>query len=208
MSLKVALSCAAALAASTSGAASAQPHSPPPAGTIIAPAATPETVDPATIPMPDLAFEQTPQILGGYGKYHYFHREGTDFATAYADILECDGYSRGFTHSPGTSNAAVPYPHAGTLAGGIGGAIGAGLAAGFVDAIWGSSERRRLRRVNMRTCMTFKGYRTYGLPERLWDQFNFTEGMTAVDAPRRARLLQIQARVASGPTPTVGEIVQ
>ncbi|HEX8194336.1 MAG TPA: hypothetical protein VF552_15695 [Allosphingosinicella sp.] len=206
---KVALLCAAACAALVSAAAGAEPpRTPRPGGVIAAPAGTPARVDPASIPMPELAFQPTPEIASNYGKYHFFHRAGTDFDAAYADILECDGYSRGFTNSPSTGDARVPAPYAGTLAGGIGGVLGASIASGIADAIWGSSERRRLRRVNMRTCMEFKGYRAYGLPERLWDQFNFTEGMTAVDAPRRARLLQIQARVASGPTPTVGELAQ
>ena len=89
-----------------------------------------------------------------------------------------------------------------------GAGIGGAIADSIVDAISGSAERRRLRRVNMRTCMQFKGYRLYGLPERLWDQFNFTEGLNVVDAPRRARMLLVQARVASGPTPSVGEITQ
>jgi hypothetical protein len=200
---KVALLCAAACAASISAAASAQPQTPRPAGVIAAPAATPAAVDPATLPMPDLAFTPTPDIEGNYGKYHFFHREGADFASAYADILECDGYSRGFTQIAG-GGVEAPYPYAGTLAGAVGGAI----MSGVIDAIAGSAERRRLRRVNMRTCMQFKGYRLYGLPERLWDQFNFTEGLNAVEPARRARMLQLQARVASGPTPTVGEITQ
>jgi hypothetical protein len=195
---KVALSCAAACAALVSGTASAQKRTPPPGGTIAAPAATPVRVDPASIEMPELAFEPTPEIEGNYGKYHYFHRTGTDFDTAYADILECDGYSRGFTHFNGPVGATNPY----------GGGIAGALADSMIDAIAGSAERRRLRRVNMRTCMQFKGYRVYGLPERLWDRFNFTEGLNAVDAPRRARMLLVQARVASGPTPTVGEITQ
>lgn len=175
---------------------------------IEAPAATTLAIDPTTITLPDLAFQATPEIARDFEKYHYFHRAGTDFQTAYADILECDGYSRGFTYNAGTYQGPVPYPYAGTLAGGIGGALGATIGNGIADAIWGSAERRRLRRVNMRTCMEFKGYHVYGLPERLWDQFNFTEGLTAVDPARRARMLQIQARVASGPTPQTGELSQ
>ena len=194
--------CGIGLAAALPGAADAQRRSPPPAGIVALPDAASLAIDPETIPLPDLRFEPTPEIERNYGSNFYFHREDADFTSAYADILECDGYSRGFTYNAGTGD--VPYPHAGTLAGGIGGMVGNAL----VDAIWGSAERRRLRRTNMRTCMTFKGYRTYGLPGRLWEQFNFEEGLRRVEPARRARLLQIQARVASGPRPLVGEIAQ
>lgn len=196
------------LAAAASGAAHAQVHSPPPAGVVAVPSVDELAINPASIPMPELAFEPTPEIIADYRKYHYFHRDGTDFATAYADILECDGYSRGFAVTAGVQNPQVPYPYAGTLAGGIGGALGGAIGQGIADVFWGAPERRRLRRVNMRTCMEFKGYRAYGLPERLWDRFNFTEGQRAVEPAQRSRMLQVQARVASGPRPTVGEITQ
>ena len=166
-------------------------------------APTPATaIDPSTIAMPDLRFEPNEEDVRNYSKYFYFHRPDTDFATAYADLQECDGYARGLSYSVG--GGPVPYPYAGTLGGAIGGAIGSALA----DAIAGSAERRRQRRVNMRTCMTFKGYRTYGLRKALWEEFNFDEGNSRVEEARRQRLLQIQARVASGPTPQIGEMVQ
>jgi hypothetical protein len=194
--------CGIGLAAGICSAAEAQRISPPPAGYVATPAAAPGAIDPATIPLPDLAFQPTREIEDGYGKHHFFHREETDFATAHADILECDGYSRGFTHT--AAGGDVPYPYAGTVAGAVGGMIGAAVS----DAIFGADERRRLRRVNMRTCMEFKGYRAYGLPERLWDQFNFTEGLRTLDPTERARMIRVQARVASGPRPAVGEMTQ
>jgi len=159
-------------------------------------------IDPSSIPMPDLDFEPNEEDVRNYSKYFYFHRADTDFATAYSDLQECDGYARGLSYSVG--GGPVPYPYAGTLGGAVGGAIGSAL----VDAIAGSAERRRQRRVNMRPCMTFKGYRTYGLRKSLWEDFNFDEGNSRVEEERRQRLLQIQARVASGPTPRIGEMVQ
>lgn len=165
-----------------------------------APDAPSPAVDPATVPMPDLAFTATPQIAENFDKYFYFNRADTDFATAYADLRECDAYARGLTfHTPYQD---APYPYAGTFAGAIGGAIGNAVA----DAIFGSAERRRQRRINMRTCMRFKEYRVFGLPESLWERFNFEEGNRRVPEDERQRLLQMQARVASGPTPTVGEV--
>jgi hypothetical protein len=166
------------------------------------PAAAPPAIDPSTIEMPSLAFTSTPEIVADFDKYYVFNRADTDFATAFADLQECDGYARGlaFTMYGGT----VPYPYAGTMAGAIGGAIGSAVA----DAIFGSAERRKQRRMNMRTCMTYKGYRTFGLPKSIWETFNFEEGLSRVDDARRQRMLQVQARVASGPQPAVGEIVE
>jgi hypothetical protein len=93
-----------------------------------------------------------------------------------------------------------------TLAGAVGGAIGSAIGSAIADAIFASAERRRLRRVNMRTCMGFKGYRTFGLSKSLWEEFNFDEGNGQIAEDRRQRLLQMQARAATGPTPTVGEM--
>ncbi|MBX3561531.1 MAG: hypothetical protein KF780_06915 [Sphingomonas sp.] len=159
-------------------------------------------IDPATIDLPNLDFTPDPDIESNYDKYYYFHRADADFDTAYMDILECDGYARGLTHR--VPYQPVPYAYAGTIGGAIGGAIGNALA----DAIYGSAERRRQRRYNMRTCMGFKGYRIYGLSKPLWEAFNFEEGNRRIDEGERLRLLQIQARVASGPTPRQGEIVE
>lgn len=166
------------------------------------PAAASAAPTPAAIAMPDLSFVPDAEDVSNYDKYFYFHRAETDFATAYDDLQECDGYARGLAYR--ASGGPVPYPYAGTLSGAIGGAI----ANAMVDAIWGSAERRRQRRMNMRTCMTFKGYRTYGLRKSLWETFNFEEGLAPVDEQRRQQLLRIQARVASGPTPQVGEMAE
>lgn len=162
----------------------------------------PPQIDPTTIPMPNLAFEPTPQVAENFDKYFYFNRADTDFMTAYADLRECDDYARGLAFHTAYQNA--PYPYMGTLGGAIGGAIGNVVA----DMVFGSAERRRQRRINMMTCMRFKEYRAYGLPENLWEQFNFEEGNRRVPEAERQRLLQLQARVASGPAPTVGEITQ
>jgi hypothetical protein len=159
-------------------------------------------IDPASIPMPDLEFRPTPEIEREYDKYYFFQRDETDFATAYDDLRDCDSYSRQFGYRV-TGNAAQYAAVAGAIGGALGGALGNALA----DSLYAAPERRRLRRVNMRTCMGFKGYRIYGLPQGLWDRFNFG-GTSGISESRRQELLQIQARVASGPRPGVGEIVQ
>lgn len=176
-----------------------------------APAYHPESVSPfgaaeandadaAALKLPMLAFTATPEDEENFEKYYYFHRAGTDFATAYADIRECDGYARGL--ASGITYQQTPYPYAGTMAGAVGGAVGNVLAA----AIFGSAEKRRVRRVNMRSCMHFKGYSRYGLSKSLWEPFNFEEGISGVSEKERDGLLKLQALVASSATPQGKEL--
>jgi len=150
----------------------------------------------AKVEMPDLSFEATPEDEKNFDKYYYFNRPGTDFATAYADISECDGYARGL--SSGITYQQPPYPYAGTMAGAVGGMIGNAMAM----AIFGSAEKRRLRRVNMRKCMNFKGYERYGLAKAKWEPFNFEEGLSGVSEEDRQRCLKQQALVAASYRPT------
>lgn len=157
------------------------------------PAVTNETA--ASVKMPVLAFTPGATDAASYDKYYYFHRPDTDFVTAYADLRECDGYARGL--SSGIGYTETPYPYAGTMAGALGGAI----ANVMIMAIFGSGEKRRLRRVNMRTCMHFKGYDRYGLNKDLWSEFNFEEGLSGITEKDRERYLRQQALVASSATP-------
>lgn len=159
---------------------SASPFGPPPVAE-----------DGESIPMPDLAFKADVTTDANFDKYYAFRRGDTDFKTAYADIAECDGYARGFHSSIGY--VAVPYPYEGMMAGALGGAIGGALA----KLTFGSAEKRRLRRVNMRTCMHFKGYDRYGLSKEVWDKFNFEEGISSVPETKRYLYLKQQAMVAS-----------
>lgn len=155
----------------------------------------PFAVDPATITVPSLSFVSTPVLEADFDKYYYFHRSETDFRAALGDLLECDGYARGLTS--GYTYQDVPYPYAGTLAGGVGGLIGNAMVA----AIFGSAEKRRLRRVNMRNCMFYKGYQRYGLDKEIWEEFNFEEGLDGVTEEIRIGYLRQQAYIASGSLP-------
>jgi hypothetical protein len=130
-----------------------------------------------------------------------FHRTGTDFDTALADVRECDGYARGISYHIG--GGPVPYPYAGTVAGAVGGAIGSALA----DAIFGAAERRKLRRRNMRTCMGFKEYQRYAVTEEEWSSFAFEEG-EAEGEEKRELQLRMHAKIASAPAAPKGEIVE
>jgi len=88
------------------------------------------------------------------------------------------------------------------MTGAVGGMIGNAIA----DAIVGSAERRRARRINMRQCMSFKGYERHGLSKALWQKFNFEEGLTGVSEEERQRLLKQQALVAATARPDTKEL--
>ncbi|MCR5872026.1 hypothetical protein LRS12_15695 [Sphingomonas sp. J344] len=159
-----------------------------------------EAGDAAKVTMPKLDFTPSPTDPSNYDKYYYFVRADTDFETAYADIVECDGYARGL--ASGISYTQVPYPYAGTMAGAVGGAIGSAMAM----AIFGSAEKRRLRRVNMRQCMNFKGYQRHGLSKDLWQEFHFEEGLSDMPETRRFAYLKQQALVAATAKPESKEL--
>jgi hypothetical protein len=154
-----------------------------------------EKIDVAAIPMPALAFTADVKFEKDFDKYYYFHRAETDFKTALADLRDCDGLSRGLASPFGYME--TPYPYAGTLAGAAGGAI----ANLMVAAIFGSAQVRATRRVNMRRCMSFKGYERYGLPKDMWQEFNFEEGFSSLEEGKRQAYLKQQAKVASGEAP-------
>jgi hypothetical protein len=189
--------CAAALLASCFGAITSA-RAQKPEGAPAAP------IDPNSIAMPELAFTPNAGDQRDYDKYFFFNRENTDFATAYADIQECDNYARGLPRRS-LGYAATPYPYNGTMAGALGGALGNALAGAIANARF-SAQRRQQRRVIMRTCMRFKGYQAFGLRKSLWESFNFEEGNHRIEENERQRMLRIQARVASGARPAVAEL--
>ncbi|MGR4891048.1 hypothetical protein ACIPPQ_08475 [Sphingopyxis sp. LARHCG72] len=152
----------------------------------------------AAIEMPALAFRPTAQDAGTYDKYYYFHRDATSFDQAFADISECDALASGISYYRGGSE---PYPGYYATQYGMGGVIGGVIGEMLADAIFGSSERRKVRRINMRNCMGFKGYVRYGLSKELWETFNFEEGSGREDEATRNAALLKQARVASGEKP-------
>lgn len=154
----------------------------------------------AAIAIPATEFDTASVDPKDYEKYFYFHREDTSFDEAYADITECDALGSGINFYMGIDSASMAsaMTQYGALAGGIGGVVGGLLA----DAIFGSSERRRIKRINTRNCMYYKGYDRYGLEKDLWQEFHFEEGLSRENADKREAALLQQARVASGPKPT------
>lgn len=159
-------------------------------------------VDPASIAVPDINVAETPEYAKNFDKYFFFHREGTSFEEALADIRECDDYARGISyHTEYTDPHMYGYYGQYGLAGALGGALGAAIGDAIADAIFGSAARRRLRWQNLRICMGYKEYQRYGLPKEAWEQFNFSEGNARVSERKRQVFLQQQAKIASGPKP-------
>lgn len=159
--------------------------------------------DPAKLTMPVLAFTATPQDALDYDKFFYFHRGETGFPEAYADIKECDSLASGVSYYGGGDSSVISGAVANYgMAGAVGGAIGSALA----DAIFGSAERRRLKRISLRNCMGFKGYARYGLSQDLWKKFNFEEGLGRKKEDVREEAMELQALVASGPQPQTKEL--
>lgn len=151
----------------------------------------------SNIPMPVVEFTATEEDIKDFDKNYYFHREGVDFDTAFADIKECDDLAVGVTRYGGT----VYYGS--TLAGGIGAVIGTAI----VQGIFGSAERKKTKRISMRNCMAFKGYNRYGLSKDLMKGFDYMDkykkdkSITLLEATEDEAILYSSARVASGPTP-------
>ena len=169
-----------------------------------APLPPPPVVNPDAVPMPDIQFAATGPDQKDFDKYFFFHRQQTDFATAYADIRECDQYVRGLPGAgTGLSNAfSTGMMTQFGMAGGVAGSIIGGIIAAEVAA----AEQRKLRRRTLMTCMGFKEYRAYGLPKEKWELFNFEETRAPKDEGQRQYYLQMQAKAASGPQPSTGQI--
>lgn len=164
---------------------------------------TPGAVDPAAVPMPNIVFTTSDAAAQDFDKYFIFHRAGTDFTTAYADLDECENYAAG---RPGGSNSSSTIASAVASQFGLVGGVVGGMIAGAIVEAQMASARRKLRRGILRTCMGYKGYAAFGLPRDVWKEFNFEEGSKAFPEAQRMHYLRMQAKVASGPRPTVGEI--
>lgn len=190
---------AALIAVSISGAANAQAIKNEPEQRVF----TAEEIE--AVPMPELAFDPGEVQAKDMEKYFYFHRENTSFDDAYADIIECDSLVSGYNYYLGTDSNTLAQSMTtyGPLAGAVGGMIGSLLA----DAIFGSAERRKQKRINMRNCMFYKDYDRYGLKKDLWQAFHFEEGLNRENADKREAAILQQARVASGPKPTTQELL-
>lgn len=151
--------------------------------------------DPATVSVPDLASSADPKVQKDGYKFFFFHNPSVSFAEAYADISECRSFlaGGGLAGLPAFRpwvepvkrkqqvNYASPY-----------GLVGAAMAAIIVPKIERGQRNNKLRR-----CMEPRGYARYPVAEADWDRLN--EGDPAT-------LIAMQAKLASGPKPSVAEV--
>jgi hypothetical protein len=175
------------------------------AATARAAAPEPPVAELTAAPLPDLTVPATEEDRGVFDKYFFFHQDGVSFGTALADILECDALASGYPRRTGRVTAGQDYLRQdySVLASAVGGALGSAIGNALGDAIFGSAGARVARRISMRNCMAFKGYRRHGLPKSVWESFNFEEGGGRKPEDERNRALVMQARVASGPKPAL-----
>ncbi|WP_432767659.1 MAG: hypothetical protein HEQ22_09435 [Sphingopyxis sp.] len=146
--------------------------------------------DPAAVVVPDLSGSADPAVVDNGWKYFFYHRAGTSFAEAHADLADC--YR--FLTPAGWGNVALPrfVPwverpagqryDTNNQAGLVGLAIG-GMIEGTLS--------RRDRQSKMRRCMEPRGYTRYGVAEEIWE--------SVADMPP-AKGIAVQAKIASGPT--------
>ena len=145
--------------------------------------------DVAVDAIPDLSAPEARPRAGEGDKYFYFNRPGTSFAEALADIRQCDAFARGL--NPDTGQASMV----------------SGLAVGLVVGLIDSGNRHHMRRVNIRRCMFFKGYARYGVSKSIWQTFNLEEGGNSGSGnSSRDAMLEVQAKIASGPKPDALEL--
>lgn len=147
--------------------------------------------DASTLSMPVLDFDASENDTDNFHKYYYFYRPEIGFEAALADLRTCDELARGLSRGTYASIASAS-----------GGMLGGMLA----DAVHGSAEARRKRRVNMRRCMFYKGYQRHGISKVLWEEFNFEEGNANIEESDRQNMLAQQALVASGSKPSSKEL--
>ena len=143
----------------------------------------------AAVQAPNFASDTRP--LGDERKFFVFHQRGVTLEQARADLSFCFRYAwtgGGLTapyfmpwdSRPGTSR---PVSYDGGNYGLVGAAIGAMIAGGL---------ERSKRQMSMMRCMLPRGYARYRISEGLWKELN---------GPDTAKAIEVQALIASGPTP-------
>lgn len=158
-------------------------------------------LDPEAVAVPALAFTPGKEDAERYFKFFYVHKPGVDFRTAVADIRECDGYALFDTMFVPTPRF-VPYgvPEGGTRADReVEPTSSYGMIGEIIGAIMMSTQLERLAATNLRSCYAFKGYKRYGLAEKLWAKLNIGDHVASVG---------MRARIASGPAPTAESLGQ
>jgi hypothetical protein len=149
-----------------------------------------------SIDVPDLRFTPTPGDESKYSKNFYVHKPGVDFATALADLAECEQIGA-VTASP---FERIPdfYPY-GPEAPDPNGRRPDSIKPfrGLLPMLADGLVSKNILYANRRECARFKGYSLYGLPDAIWE---------AIEARGPEQALRIRAKIASGPTPVAPAI--
>ncbi len=153
---------------------------------------TPALPDPATLSVPDLSSSADPAVAENGWKYFFYHRAGTSFAEAHADIADC--YR--FLAPAGWANVRLPrfVPWVERTPGEraeTGYLANSGLVGAVIGGLIEGTLTRRDRQSKMRRCMEPRGYSRYGVAEEIWEN--------VVEMPD-AQGIAVQAKIASGPT--------
>lgn len=154
--------------------------------------------DPANIELPDLSANDPAVTKKGH-KFFYFFNPTVSFSEAYEDISECRSYLvtgevamlPGFV--PWVEEVAPEEVKSGYGANPYG-LVGALIVALFQDGVNNGPSNNRLR-----LCMEPRGYARYPLTEDAW---------LALNKGDEPNIVAMQAKLASGPAPTVPQVTE
>ena len=138
---------------------------------------------------PNLAADTRP--LGDERKFFVFHQQGVSIEQARRDLSFCLQYAQT------GAGLALPYflpwdsrPGTGTPVEYSGGNYG--LMGAAIGSMIGGPLERSKRQMSVMRCMLPRGYARYRISEGLWKEIN---------GPDLKKSIEIQALIASGPTP-------
>ena len=141
----------------------------------------------AAAQVPNLAADTRP--LGDERKFFVFHKTGVSLEETRADLTFCSRYIlRGQQRFlPDFVAWKQPDP-----ANPIPNQLNYGMVGVAIMAIIGPALDRSVRQTRMMRCMLPRGYARYRISEGLWKEINSDDLPTSIE---------IQARIAAGPTP-------
>lgn len=153
--------------------------------------------DPATVNAPAITGGRDRKVAENGWKWFYFHRTGTTYVQAFADLEDC--YR--FLPVPFANGVAMP-GFAPWRARADNRTIrpvtsNYGLVGDIIGSMVAGPIERRARQSRMRRCMEPKGYQRYPMTEETWK---------AAVRGYSPSTLAIQAKLASGPIPEAAPV--
>jgi hypothetical protein len=150
--------------------------------------------DPATISVPDVNASSGSRESTDPDVYFYFHKAGVSFAAALADYQACNRLNANvelFAPPPkfvpiGTDTI----PDTGDVSAAVWGQFG--LVGLIITGISHDEDVRSWQRINLRRCMSYKGYQRYVTSKKVW---------TAINSGPAGDVVTRLALIASGPRP-------